>query len=78
MSPQEACILKEDLKNVKDEIIYEFHRYAEIISGDLKLLAQGISTLNEKIEKFRQELKDELENKTHPILRRCEIGRLQL
>ena len=78
MSPQETSIIKEDLKNIKEEIIHEFHRGAEIINGELKLLAQGIFALNEKIERFRQELKDELENKTQPILRRCDIGRLQL
>ena len=69
MSPQETSIIKEDLKNIKEEIIHELHRCAEIMSGELKLLAKGIFALNEKIERFHQELKDELENKTQPILR---------
>jgi len=64
MSSQE--ITKADLKNVKDEIIQEFHRGAEIISGELKLLAERLFTLNEKTERFRQELKDEIKNKTQP------------
>jgi len=76
MSSQE--ITKEDLKNIKEEIIHEFHRGAEIMSGELKLLAKGIFALNEKIERFHRELKDEIVNKTQPILRRCDIGRLQL
>ena len=68
MSPQKACILKEDLKNIKEEMIHELHRCAEIISGELRLLAQGIFALSEKIERFRREIKNELENKTQPIL----------
>jgi len=76
MSSQE--ITKEDLKKIKEEIIFEFRRGAEIISGELRLLAEKIFALSEKIERFRQEIEDELENKTQPILRRCDIGRLQL
>jgi len=78
MSPQETSIIKEDLKNIKEEIIFKFRRGAEIISGELKLLAQGIFALNEKIERFRREIKNEFENKTRPILRHCDIEGLQL
>ena len=78
MSSQETSITKEDLKNIKEEIIHEFHRGAEIISGELKVLAERIFALNEKIERFRREIKNELENKTQPILRRCDIEGLQL
>ena len=67
MSSQETYILIGDLKNIKDEIIHEFHRGAEIISGELKLLAEGIFSLNEKIERFRQEIKDEIEIKTRLV-----------
>ena len=56
MPPQETSITREDLKNIKEEMIHELHRCAEIISGELKLLAQGIFALNEKIERFHQEL----------------------
>ncbi len=71
-------ITKEDLKNIKEEIIHEFHRGASIISAELKLLMERILALNEKLDSFREELKNELENKTRPVLRRCDIGRLQL
>jgi len=73
MSSQETYILKGDLKNIKDEMIHEFHRCAEIISGELKLLAQGIFALNEKIERFRQEIKEVLENKTRLIRDAIEV-----
>jgi signal transduction histidine kinase len=73
MSSQETYIPKGDLKNIKDEIIHEFHRGSEIISGELKLLAQGIFALNEKIERFRQEIKEELENMTRLIRDAIEI-----
>jgi hypothetical protein len=75
---QGTRIIKEDLKILKEEIILEFHLGAEIISGELRLLAEKILTLNEKIERFRQEFKDELENKTQPIFRHCDRERLQL
>ncbi len=78
MSSQETTITKEDLKNTKDEIIHEFHRGASIISAELKLLAQRIFAFNEKIERFRREIENELEHKTQPVLRHCDIERLQL
>ncbi len=68
MPPQETSITREDLKNIKEEMIHEFHLGAEIMSGELKVLAEMIFALNEKIERFRQEIKNELENKTQPIL----------
>ena len=67
MPAQNAGVTKEDLKNIKEEIIHEFHRGAEIISGELKVLAERIFALNEKIERFRQEIKDELEIKTRLV-----------
>ena len=66
MPAQNAGVTKEDLKNIKEEIIHEFHRGAEIISGELKVLAERIFALNEKIERFHQEVKDEIKNKTQP------------
>lgn len=66
MSSQELSITKEDLKNIKDEIIHEFHRSAEIISAELKLLAERIFALNKK-DRFGLEIKNEVENKTQPI-----------
>jgi hypothetical protein len=71
MSSQETYILKGDLKKIKDEIIHELHRGAEIISGELKLLAERVFAPNEKIDRFRQEIKDEIEIK--PRLIRDEI-----
>lgn len=68
MSSQEISITKNDLKNIKDEIIHEFHRVNSIISGELKPLAQRIFTLNKKIERFSLEIKNEVENKTQLIL----------
>jgi len=76
MSSQE--ITKEDLKKIKEEIIFEFRRGAEIISDELRLLAEKIFALSEKIERFHHELKDEIVNKTQPILRHCDIEGLQL
>jgi len=73
MSSEETYILKGDLKNIKDEIIHEFHRGAEIISGELKLLAERVFALNEKIDRFRQEIKEELENMTRLIRDAIEI-----
>jgi predicted nucleic acid-binding Zn-ribbon protein len=33
----------------------------------VKLVAEGVATVNEKLEKTRKELKEELDNKTQPI-----------
>lgn len=67
MSAQDTGVTKEDLKGFKEEIIHQFHVSAEGLRDEVKLVAEGVAAVDEKIERTCQELKEEIVNKTQPI-----------
>ncbi len=48
---------KEDIRSSKEEIIHEFHVISEGIIGQVKQVAEGVASVNEKLDRTRQELK---------------------
>jgi phage-related minor tail protein len=58
---------KEDLKKFKEEIVHQFHVVSEGVIDQVKLVGEGVATTNEKLERTRTELKEEIDNKTQPI-----------
>jgi hypothetical protein len=69
MPSQKNDLTKDDLKSVKEEIIHQFHVFSENIIGQMKLVAEGVAIVNEKLERMSKELKEEIDNKTQPIAR---------
>jgi chromosome segregation ATPase len=67
MTAEETGITKEDLTSFKEEIVQQFHVSAEGIRDEVKQLAEGIDVVDKKVERTRQELKEEIDNKTQPI-----------
>ena len=67
MSPQKSGLTREDLKSFKEEIIHQFHVVSEGVIDQVKLVAEGVATVNEKVDRTRKELKEEIDNKTQPI-----------
>ena len=67
MSPQKSGLTRDDLKSFKEEIIHQFHVVSEGVIDQVKLVAEGVTTANEKLERTRKELKEEIDNKTQPI-----------
>jgi len=60
---------KEDLKKFREEIVHQFHVISEGVIDQVKLVGEGVATVNEKLERTRKELKEEIDNKTQPIAR---------
>ena len=58
---------KEDVRSFKEEMIHEFHVISEGIIGQVKQVAEGVTNLDERLERARQGLKAEIEEKTEPI-----------
>ncbi len=58
---------KEDLKKFKEEIIRQFHVVSEGVIDQVKLVGEGVATTNEKLERTRKELKEEIDNRTQRI-----------
>jgi len=67
MPSQKSGVTKEDLKNFKEEIVHQFHVISEDVISQVKLVAEGVATVNERLERTRQELKEEIDTKTQPI-----------
>ena len=67
MGDRKAPGSKEDLKKFKEEIIHQFHVVSEGVIDQVKLVAEGVATVNERLEAARKELKEEIDNKTQPI-----------
>ena len=67
MPPQKSGLIRDDLKSFKEEIIHQFHVVSEGVIDQVKLVAEGVTTVNEKLERTRKELKEEIDNKTQPI-----------
>jgi hypothetical protein len=58
---------KEDLKKFRDEIVHQFHVVSEGVIDQVKLVAGGVATVNDQLDRTRKELKEEIGNKTRPI-----------
>jgi predicted nucleic acid-binding Zn-ribbon protein len=67
MTSQKSGLNKDDLKSFKEEIIHQFHVVSEGVIDQVKLVAEGVAIVNEKLERTRKELKEEIDNKTQPI-----------
>jgi predicted RNase H-like nuclease (RuvC/YqgF family) len=67
MPPQKSGLTRDDLESFKEEIIHQFHVVSEGVIDQVKLVAEGVTTANEKLERTRKELKEEIDNKTQPI-----------
>ncbi len=67
MPYQKIALNKEDLKSFKEEIIHQFHVVSEGVIDQVKLVAEGVGAVNEKVDRTRKELKEEIDNKTQPI-----------
>jgi len=58
---------KEDLHNVREEIIHQFHIFSEGVISKIKQVAEGVVNFNERLDRTREELKAEIDNKTQLI-----------
>jgi phage-related minor tail protein len=67
MGDRKASGSKEDLREFKEEIGHQFHVVSEGVIDQVKLVAEDVATVNERLEVARKELKEEIDNKTQPI-----------
>ena len=68
MGDRKASGSKEGLKKFKEEIVHQFHVVSEGVIDQVKLVAEGVATVNGRLEAARKELKEEIDNKTQPIV----------
>jgi light-regulated signal transduction histidine kinase (bacteriophytochrome) len=63
MSARKPPKAKEDLKSFKEEIMHQMHVISENVIDQVKLVAEGVSNVNEKLERFREEIKMDVDNR---------------
>jgi len=63
MAVRKDVATKQDLKEFREEIIHRFHIVTEEVLSQVKLVAEGVTNVNEKLERFREETKSEMDNK---------------
>lgn len=51
---------QEDSKSFKEEVIHQMHVISENVIDQVKLVAEGVSLLNDKVERYHEELKTEM------------------
>ena len=56
------------MQSFKKEIIHEFHVIFEGIISQVKQVAEGVASVNEKLDRIRQELKTEIQGIRQEIL----------
>ena len=68
MPPQKSGLIRDDLKSFKEEIIHQFHVVSEGVIDQVKLVAEGVTTVNEKLDRIHQELKTEIQETRQEVL----------
>ena len=68
MPPQKSDLTRDDLKSFKEEIIHQFHVVSEGVIDQVKLVAEGVTTVNEKLDRIHQELKTEIQETRQEVL----------
>jgi hypothetical protein len=68
MPSQETAITKEDLKIITKEIIYQFHVSIEDLRDEIRRLAEGVATANEKLDRIHTELTTEIQETRQEVL----------
>ena len=64
MPVQKSGVTKEDLKNFKTEIVHQFRIFHQEMLTQIKHIREGVANLDQKIDRFREEIKEKLNNAT--------------
>ena len=67
MGDRKASGNKENFKKFREEIVHQFHVISEDVISQVKQVAEGVANVDEKLDRRFNELKAEIDNKTHPI-----------
>ena len=68
MASQKGNVTKEDLETFKEKIVHQFHVISEDVISQVKLVAEGVGNVNEKLDRTRQELKTEIQETRQEVL----------
>jgi hypothetical protein len=68
MAVQKGLVAETDLESLKQEIVHQFHIISEGLRSDVKQVAEGVVTVNGKLDIGHQELEKEIQETRQEIL----------
>ena len=68
MPSQKNGLTKGDLKIFKDEIVHQFHVVSEGVIDQVKLVAEGVANVDEKLDRRFNELEAEIQETRQEVL----------
>ena len=68
MATRQGPVTREDLKTIKEEIVHQFHIISEDLRSDVKQVAEGVVTVNAKLDRGHQELRREIQETRQEVL----------
>ena len=69
MNTRKGSATKEDLQHFKEEILHQFHVVSEGVIDQVKQVAEGVATGNEKLDRRFNELKAEIQETRQEVHR---------
>ena len=68
MNTRKGSATREDLQGFKEEILHQFHVISEGVIDQVKQVAEGVATVNEKLDRRYNELKAEIQETRQEVL----------
>ncbi len=68
MNGRKGSATKEDLQKFKEEILHQFHVISEGVVDQVKQVAKGVATVNEKLDRRFNALKAEIQETRQEVL----------
>jgi hypothetical protein len=60
---------KDELENIKEEIIHEFHVCCMDMIGHLRVVDEGINKFSDRLDIFHEEIKQAMDNSFQKVMR---------
>ena len=68
MKTSKDAVTTQDLNKLKREIVHEFHIISEGLGSQVKQVAEGVLSTNEKLDRTREDLKKEIQETRQEVL----------
>ena len=68
MNARKGNATKEDLQNFKEEMLHQFHVISKGVIDQVKQVAEGVATVNEKLDRRFNELKAQIQETSQEVL----------
>ncbi len=69
MAVQKGLVTKADLRSLEEEIVHQFRIISEDFRSDVKQVAEGLVTVNEKLDRGHQELREDIQKTRWGVVR---------